>query len=70
MALTFEEFRKLPRAEQNRRERELSNHDRFLARMNDWGGPDGPHDDVRPLMEDEVAEIMRIFHKGNVSPDK
>ena len=41
MGLTFEEFIKLPRSEQNKRERELSDHDRFLARMNDWGPPPG-----------------------------
>lgn len=34
--LTIEEFRKLPRAEQNVRERDLSDHDRFLARIGDW----------------------------------
>jgi hypothetical protein len=34
--LTFDEFRRLPREEQNRRYAELSEHDRFLARMNDW----------------------------------
>ena len=34
--LTFEEFRKLPRSEQNVRYRELSDHDKFLARMNDY----------------------------------
>lgn len=34
--LSFEEFRKLPREEQNVRIYDLSDHDRFLARMNDY----------------------------------
>ena len=34
--LTFEDFRKLPRSEQNERYHELSDHDKFLARMNDY----------------------------------
>lgn len=37
--LTFEEFRKLSRKEQNERYKELSDHDRFLARLNDWETP-------------------------------
>lgn len=35
MKLTFEEFRKLSRHEQNTRYNELSKHDKLLARMND-----------------------------------
>ena len=34
--LTFEEFLKLPREEQNKRYCEMSDHDRFRARMSDW----------------------------------
>ena len=64
MALTFDEFRKLPREEQNARYRELSEHDKFRARMSEWGGPDGPHGDIRPLTEHEAIEVMSIFRKG------
>lgn len=63
--LTFQEFRRLPRREQNVRYQELSNHDKFLARMNDWtnddpdpNAPDGWEPD-----EKEIEEIMEIFHK-------
>ena len=40
MSLTIKEFRGLPRAQKIERYAELSNHDKFLARMEDWGGPD------------------------------
>ncbi len=33
--LSYEEFLRMPREEQNRRIYELSNHDRFRARMQD-----------------------------------
>lgn len=39
--LTFEEFIYLPREEQNRRYVELSDHDKFLARINDHGYSSG-----------------------------
>ncbi len=35
--ITFGEFIKLPREEQNIRYKELSDHDKFLARINDVG---------------------------------
>ena len=63
--LTFKEFRRLPRSEQNIRYKELSDHDKFLARMNDWTNddpnPDAP-DDWEPS-EKEVQEIMEIFNR-------
>lgn len=34
--LTFDEFIKLPRSEQNVRYKELTDHDKFRARMSDW----------------------------------
>lgn len=40
MSLTMEEFRRLPRAERNKRYAELSPHEKFIARMEDWGAPD------------------------------
>lgn len=42
MSLSIEEFRKLLRAERERRYTELSPHDKFIARMEDCGAPDAP----------------------------
>lgn len=42
MSLSIETFRKLPPAERERRYSELSPHDKFIARMEDWGQPDTP----------------------------
>lgn len=60
--LTFEEFICLPREEQNRRYVELSDHDKFLARMNDWetnsSGEAKPG--WRPT-EEELEEAVRIM---------
>lgn len=36
MSLSIEEFRKLPRSDRERSYVELSNHDKFIARMEDW----------------------------------
>lgn len=63
--LTFKEFRRLPRSEQNVRYKELLDHDKFLARMNDWTNDDpNPDalDDWEPS-EKEVQEIMEIFNR-------
>lgn len=38
--LSFEEFLRLPQEERIERYKELSNHDRFRARMSDWS-PEG-----------------------------
>ena len=35
--ITFEEFKKLPRKEQNVRYKDLSDRDKFLARLSDVG---------------------------------
>lgn len=40
MSLSIEEFRKLSRPERERRYIELSSHDKFIARMEDWGRTD------------------------------
>ena len=40
MSLSIEKFRKLPRVERERRYNELSDHDKFVARMEDWGAPE------------------------------
>ncbi|WP_050697718.1 hypothetical protein [Anaeromassilibacillus senegalensis] len=63
--LTFKEFRHLPRSEQNNRYKELSDHDKFLARMNDWTNDDPNPDvpDVWEPSEKEVQEIMEIFNR-------
>ena len=42
MSLSIDEFRKLSQAERGRRYIELSPHDKFIARMEDWGAPDNP----------------------------
>ena len=44
MNLSIEEFRKLPRPERERRYIELSAHDKFIARMEDWEAPPGQPD--------------------------
>lgn len=41
MSLTIQEFRKLPREEKERRYSELSPHDKFLARIGEWGPSPG-----------------------------
>ncbi len=65
--LTFKEFLRLPRAEQNIRYKELSDHDKFLARMNDWGAPDpdpNAPEDWKP--SPEVLEKMLKISKGEI----
>lgn len=60
--LTFKEFMHLTTAEKDRRFSELSNHDKLLARMNDWGGrePDGTEPDEWNPTEEELDELLRI----------
>lgn len=62
--LSFKEFLALPRSEQNVRYRELSDHDRFLARMSDWGAPDpDPERPKRwPPSEEDWKRILEIFN--------
>ena len=63
MGLTFDEFCRLPHSEQCVRYKELSSHDRFLARMNDYGATDGPKSD-KPcvLSKEQQKRILEIFY--------
>lgn len=58
--LTFEEFIKLPRAEQNKRYKELSEHDRFSARMNDWGW----EGNGKKMTDEEFEQLKKTPMKG------
>lgn len=60
-SLTFEEFCKLPRSEQNVRYPELSDHDRFLARMNDLGL--SLEEEVVPLTQEELSALSPEHRK-------
>lgn len=63
--LTFKKFIRLPRAVQNERYRELSDHDKFLARMNDWTNKNPDPDiseDWKPSQE-EIERLARIANK-------
>ena len=63
--LTFKEFAKLPRSEQNARYPELSDHDKFMARLNDWGESENVKGDpYYPTTQEEIDEIMEIFGNG------
>lgn len=42
MSLSIEQFRGLSPDERGRRYSELSPHDKFIARMEDWGASDTP----------------------------
>lgn len=55
--LTFDEFMKLPRKEQNRRYKDLSDHDKFLARISDGGGDN--LDGKEPLSKEELLKIAK-----------
>lgn len=56
--LTFEEFRKLPRAQQNARCEELSEHDRLLARMSDWQPSDfGMSNEPHAMTKEEISRL-------------
>ena len=73
MVLTIEEFRKLPRKERNKRYADLSPHDKFIARMEDWGAPDNPPEISK---EEFVAhppkgwEFITVEMLDNMFPDK
>lgn len=64
--LTFKEFMSLPREEQNIRYRELSNHDKFLARMSDTGADVGSKTPKLLTKEDvsKIAKELGIKEKG------
>ena len=65
MALTFEEFCGMPRSEQNIRYHELSDHDKFLARMSDWSSTAGKgssslaDEERRRITTDELRAIFK-----------
>lgn len=56
--ITFLEFMKLSRKEQNIRYKDLSNHDKFLARMSDTGA-DIDTKISKPLTREEVLKIAK-----------
>lgn len=58
MVLTFKKFMSLSREEQNIRYRELSAHDKFLARMSDTG-VDIDSKASKPLTKEEVIKIAK-----------
>ena len=55
--MTFEEFMKLPRKEQNIRYKDLSNHDKFLARLFDAGQDNAKG--LEPLSKDMIKKIAK-----------
>ena len=63
MSLTFDEFCRLPHSEQCVRYKELSSHDRFLARVNDCGGTD-EHKSDQPcqLSKEKFQRILETFY--------
>lgn len=65
--LTIEEFRHLTRKEQNKRIFELSDRDRFIARMEDWGVPDptGNEPENWEPTEDDLQEIKKIIERDS-----
>ena len=69
MSLTIKEFRRLPRHEQNKRYGELSNHDKFIARMEDWGAPDRetPAEEWIPTKEDAKRLVDMLNGKDETA---
>ena len=55
--LTFKEFMRLSREEQNTRYKELSEHDKFLARISDVGADVGNRNS-KPLSKEEILKIV------------
>lgn len=55
--ITFEEFMKLPRKEQNIRYKDLSDHDKFLARLSDVGQDNAKG--LEPVSKDIVKKIAK-----------
>ena len=51
MSISIEEFRKLQRAEREQRYSELSDHDKFVARMEDWGAPESSGVSTKDFLE-------------------
>lgn len=59
--ITFEEFMKLPRKEQNARYKDLSDHDKFLARISDVG-----QNNTKGLEPVSKEEMMRIAKESGI----
>lgn len=57
--ITFEEFMKLPRKEQNVRYKDLSDHDKFLARISDVGQDNT--EGLEPVSKDTVKKIAKKY---------
>ena len=55
--ITFEEFKKLPRKEQNVRYKDLSDHDKFLARLSDVGQDNA--EGLELISKDMVKKIAK-----------
>ena len=53
--LTIDEFRKLPRPEQEERYKELSDHDKFLARISEYNPPEV----ISELQEEDLTEEQK-----------
>lgn len=65
MSITFKEFSKLPRSEQNARYQELSDRDKFMARLNDLSESENVKEEpYYPTTQEEIDEIMEIFRNG------
>mgnify|MGYP003253645270 FL=1 len=64
--MTFEEFRRLPRSEQNRRIFELSEHDKLLARMNDTGISPSKSVENLDVTPELWEELKRAFEGDRV----
>lgn len=64
--LTFEEWSHLSEGEKGERYRELSDHDKFLARMNDWapGGVIVIKESTDPKDIQRQEEIMKQLEKA------
>lgn len=57
--LTFKEFMRLSREEQNTRYKELSEHDKFLARMSDIGADIDRNSKL--LSKEEILKIAKKY---------
>ncbi|WP_278849701.1 hypothetical protein [Thomasclavelia spiroformis] len=67
--LTFKEFMRLSREEQNTRYKELSDHDKFLARMSDVGADVGNRNS-KPLSKEEILKIAKRYGIKEKNYDK
>jgi len=67
--LTFKEFMRLSREEQNTRYKKLSEHDKFLARMSDVGADVGNRNS-KPLSKEEILKIAKRYGIKEKNYDK